>query len=204
MSMNEVEEGLVNDDSSDLLKISELNVEAQTIMMSLYNLRVNIKNIENDMRHYEKEVVKFIRHLRKNQRVRGVRKVGGDGEKKEREPSGFAKKTKVRKELMDFFKRPEVMEIINTIVGEEEAKEESKFEPMDEEGMINRPSATKIINRYIRDMGLQKKKKQYFTQDDALKKILLPLEQIDKKPDKDGFSGYRCFNLQKYIKHLFI
>ena len=34
---------------------------------------------------------------------------------------------------------------------------------------------------------------------DKLKKILAPLETLDKKN-----GGYRYFNLQKYIKHLFV
>jgi len=175
-----------------------LNVEAQTIIISLYNLRVAIKNIENNVRHYERETIKFIRQLRKNQKGKGV--VRRVEDRREREPSGFAKKTKVRKELVDFFRYPEVILMIDGILQEEDGKEDSKFEVIDEESMINRPSATKIINRYIREKGLQNPtNRQFFTPDDKLKRILAPLESMDKKN-----GGYRCFNLQKYIKHLFI
>lgn len=187
-----------NEEGNDLLKISELNVEAQTIIISLYNLRVAIKNIENNVRHYERETIKFIRQLRKNQKNKGVVKKGE--EKREREPKGFERKSKVRKELVDFFKSPEVLLMIDVIMQEEDNKDVSKFEVIDDEDMINRPSATKIINRYIKDKGLQNPtNRQFFTPDDKLKKILLPLESLDKKN-----GGYRCFNLQKYIKHLFI
>jgi len=186
------------EDNSELLKISELTVQSQTILISLYNLRVNIKNIETNFRNYERESIKFIRQLRKNQKSRGTLKKTED--KKEREPSGFAKKSKIKRELVEFLKNPEIVAITNDIVLEEEAKEESKFQKLDDDNMINRPSTTKIINRYIRDKGLQNvTNKQFFIPDDKLKKILSPLETLDKKN-----GGYRYFNLQKYIKHLFV
>jgi uncharacterized protein YacL (UPF0231 family) len=186
------------EDNSELLKISELTVQSQTILISLYNLRVNIKNIETNFRNYERESIKFIRQLRKNQKSRGtLRKVE---DKKEREPSGFAKKSKIKRELVDFLKNPEIVAITNDIVLEEDAKEESKFHKLDDDNMINRPSTTKIINRYVKDKGLQNvTNKQFFIPDDKLKKILAPLETLDKKN-----GGYRYFNLQKYIKHLFV
>jgi len=186
------------EDNSELLKISELTVQSQTILISMYNLRVNIKNIETNFRNYERESIKFIRQLRKNQKSRGTLKRVED--KKEREPSGFAKKSKIKRELVDFLKHPEIVAITNEIVLEEEAKEESKFQKLDDESMINRPSTTKIINRYVKDKGLQNvTNKQFFIPDDKLKKILAPLETLDKKN-----GGYRYFNLQKYIKHLFV
>ena len=186
------------EDNSELLKISELTVQSQTILISLYNLRVNIKNIETNFRNYERESIKFIRQLRKNQKSRGTLKKVED--KKEREPSGFAKKSKIRRELVEFLKNPEIVAITNEIVLEEDAKEESKFQKLDDESMINRPSTTKIINRYVKEKGLQNvTNKQFFIPDDKLKKILAPLETLDKKN-----GGYRYFNLQKYIKHLFV
>jgi uncharacterized protein YacL (UPF0231 family) len=186
------------EDNSELLKISELTVQSQTILISLYNLRVNIKNIETNFRNYERESIKFIRQLRKNQKSRGTLKKVED--KKEREPSGFAKKSKIRRELVEFLKNPEIIAITNEIVLEEDAKEDSKFQKLDDESMINRPSTTKIINRYVKDKGLQNvTNKQFFIPDDKLKKILAPLETLDKKN-----GGYRYFNLQKYIKHLFV
>jgi uncharacterized protein YacL (UPF0231 family) len=186
------------EDNSELLKISELTVQSQTILISLYNLRVNIKNIETNFRNYERESIKFIRQLRKNQKSRGTLKKVED--KKEREPSGFAKKSKIKRELVEFLKNPEIVAITNEIVLEEDAKEESKFQKLDDDNMINRPSTTKIINRYVKDKGLQNvTNKQFFIPDDRLKKILAPLETLDKKN-----GGYRYFNLQKYIKHLFL
>ena len=186
------------EDNSELLKISELTVQSQTILISLYNLRVNIKNIETNFRNYERESIKFIRQLRKNQKSRGTLKKVED--KKEREPSGFAKKSKIKRELVEFLKNPEIIAITNDIVLEEDAKEDSKFQKLDDDNMINRPSTTKIINRYVKEKGLQNvTNKQFFIPDDKLKKILAPLETLDKKN-----GGYRYFNLQKYIKHLFV
>ena len=186
------------EDNSELLKISELTVQSQTILISMYNLRVNIKNIETNFRNYERESIKFIRQLRKNQKSRGTLKKVED--KKEREPSGFAKKSKIKRELVEFLKNPEIVTITNEIVLEEDAKDDSKFQKLDDDNMINRPSTTKIINRYVKDKGLQNvTNKQFFIPDDKLKKILAPLETLDKKN-----GGYRYFNLQKYIKHLFV
>ena len=186
------------EDNSELLKISELTVQSQTILISLYNLRVNIKNIETNFRNYERESIKFIRQLRKNQKSRGTLKKVED--KKEREPSGFAKKSKIKRELVEFLKNPEIIAITNEIVLEEDAKDDSKFQKLDDDNMINRPSTTKIINRYVKDKGLQNvTNKQFFIPDEKLKKILAPLETLDKKN-----GGYRYFNLQKYIKHLFV
>ena len=186
------------EDNSELLKISELTVQSQTILISLYNLRVNIKNIETNFRNYERESIKFIRQLRKNQKSRGTLKKVED--KKEREPSGFAKKSKIKRELVEFLKNPEIIAITNEIVLEEDAKDDSKFQKLDDDNMINRPSTTKIINRYVKDKGLQNvTNKQFFIPDEKLRKILAPLETLDKKN-----GGYRYFNLQKYIKHLFI
>ena len=186
------------EDNSELLKISELTVQSQTILISLYNLRVNIKNIETNFRNYERESIKFIRQLRKNQKSRETLKRVED--KKEREPSGFAKKSKIKRELVEFLKNPEIIAITNEIVLEEDAKDDSKFQKLDDDNMINRPSTTKIINRYVKDKGLQNvTNKQFFIPDDKLKKILAPLETLDKKN-----GGYRYFNLQKYIKHLFV
>ncbi len=198
------EEVNLQEEGDDALKIAELNIEATTILISLHNLKVAIKNIEANVRHYQKESFKYIRTLKKNQKNRVVKKMG-ENDKKEREPSGFAKKTKVKKELVDFFRRTDVCNYIDVIMNEEDDKAiktgiESKFEPMDDDNMINRPSATKIINRYIKEKGLQTvTNRQFFTPDEPLSKILAPIEKADKRT-----GGYRCFNLQKYIKHLFI
>lgn len=190
---------IIPEDGDDALKIADLNLDAASILISLQNLKIAIKGIEGHVKHYQKETVRFIRSLKKNQKNRSV-KTNVDGEKKEREPTGFAKKTKIRKELMDFLSRPDVKHIIDIIMSEEDLKPNSKFEPLDEEQMINRPSATKIINRYIKEKGLQGETcKVSFNPDDALKKILLPCEKADKQK-----GGYKFFNLQKYIKHLFI
>jgi len=197
----------LTDDANDSFKMSELTMQAQSIVISLYNIRVHIKNIENQVRQYEKETFKFIRHLKKNSKTKGVKKLV-DPDKKEREPSGFAKKSKVRKEFVDFLKKKEVQSIIETIMAEEELKQDSKFDTIDEEGMINRPSATKIINRYIKEKNLGVVgDKRYFRPDADLTKILLPLETVDKKENekKPGLKGcYYQFKLQKYIKHLFL
>lgn len=201
--MTELEGGdkmQVPDEIDEVYQMGQLQVEATTILISLHNLKIAIKNIENNVKQYQKQTSKFIQSLRKNQKSKSNKKGGGDSDKKDREPTGFYKKTKVRKELADFFRKPDVAIMIDNIMNEEDVKENSTFEPMDEENMINRPSATKIINRYIKERGLQHPtNRQFFTPDDSLKKILAILDKTDK-----ANGGYRCFNLQRYIKHNFL
>lgn len=190
----------VMEDGDDSLKIVDLNIDAQTILISLHNLKVAIKNIEGNVRHYQKETIKYIRSLKKNQKSKVVKK-GMDMDKMDREPSGFAKKTRIDKKLLDFLRLPEVMEVTDKIMSEEDKKENSKFSPLDDEGMINRPSVTKIINRYIKENNLTNPSAgKLILPDENLKKILGKLEANDKKRDH----GYTFFTLQRYIKHLFI
>jgi chromatin remodeling complex protein RSC6 len=161
---------------------------------------MGLKSLEANLRNYQKESKKLFQSMKAKPKKIKPAKVGGAvDEKKERKPTGFFKKTKIRKELIDFFNNPEVSTFISLISAEEKLKEDSKFEEMDENMMISRPSATKIINRYIKEKKLENpQNSQYIIPDEKLKKLLTPLETTDKKS-----GGYRYFNLQKYIKHLF-
>jgi len=200
MSVNGDEESVImelSDTNATVSKMVELDTFAQNMLVSIYNLKMGLKSLETNLRNYQKESKKLFQSMKAKPKKIKPAKVGGA--KKEREPTGFFKKTKIRKELIDFFINPDVSTLISLISAEEKLKEDSKFEEMDENMMISRPSTTKIINRYIKEKKLENpQNSQYIIPDDRLKKLLTPLETTDKKS-----GGYRYFNLQKYIKHLF-
>ena len=200
MSVNGDEESVImelSDTNATVSKMVELDTFAQNMLVSIYNLKMGLKSLEANLRNYQKESKKLFQSMKAKPKKIKPAKVGGA--KKEREPTGFFKKTKIRKELIDFFINPEVSTLISLISAEEKLKEDSKFEEMDENMMISRPSTTKIINRYIKEKKLENpQNSQYIIPDDRLKKLLTPLETTDKKS-----GGYKYFNLQKYIKHLF-
>jgi chromatin remodeling complex protein RSC6 len=200
MSVNGDEESVVmelSDTNATVSKMVELDTFAQNMLVSIYNLKMGLKSLEANLRNYQKESKKLFHSMKAKPKKIKASKAGGA--KKEREPTGFFKKTKIRKELIDFFNNPEISTIISLISAEEKLKEDSKFEEMDENMMISRPSSTKIINRYIKEKKLENpQNSQYIIPDEKLKKLLTPLEATDKKS-----GGYKYFNLQKYIKHLF-
>lgn len=198
MSINGEVESIaeLSDTNATLSKIVELDTFAQNMFVSIYNLKMGLKSLETNLRNYQKESKKLFQSMKA--KPKKIKLVTG-GAKKSREPTGFFKKSKIRKELIDFFNHPEISTIISLISAEEKLKEDSKFEEMDENMMISRPSATKIMNRYIKEKKLENpQNSQYIIPDDKLKKLLTPLESTDKKS-----GGYKYFNLQKYIKHLF-
>ncbi len=198
MSVNGEDESLVEltDTNATVSKMVELDTFAQNMFVSIYNLKMGLKSLETNLRNYQKETKKLFQSMKA--KPKKIKPATG-GAKKGREPTGFFKKSKIRKDLIDFFNNPEISTIITLITAEEKLKEDSKFEEMDENMMISRPSATKIINRYIKEKKLENpQNSQYIIPDDKLKKLLTPLETTDKKS-----GGYKYFNLQKYIKHLF-
>jgi chromatin remodeling complex protein RSC6 len=200
MSVNGDEESVameLSDTNATMSKMVELDTFAQNMLVSIYNLKMGLKSLEANLRNYQKESKKLFQSMKA--KPKKIKPVKTGGAKKEREPTGFFKKTKIRKELIDFFINPDVSTLISLISAEEKLKEDSKFEEMDENMMISRPSTTKIINRYIKEKKLENpQNSQYIIPDDRLKKLLTPLETTDKKS-----GGYKYFNLQKYIKHLF-
>ena len=204
MSVNGDEESVameLSDTNATMSKMVELDTFAQNMLVSIYNLKMGLKSLEANLRNYQKESKKLFQSMKaKPKKIKSTKVGGGDsGAKKERKPTGFFKKSKIRKELIDFFNSPDISTFISLISAEEKLKEDSKFEEMDENMMISRPSATKIINRYIKEKKLENpQNSQYIIPDEKLKKLLTPLETTDKKS-----GGYRYFNLQKYIKHLF-
>jgi chromatin remodeling complex protein RSC6 len=77
----------------------------QTIMDHLSQCKVNITNIQQEIKTLEKGVKKQMKNVKKEVKHKGNRK-----------PSGFAKPTKVTKELCEFMNKEEGTEIARTEV----------------------------------------------------------------------------------------
>jgi chromatin remodeling complex protein RSC6 len=111
-----------------------------------------------------------------NKELKAVKKVSekADKPKKPRAPSGFAKPTKVTKELCDFMNRPEGTEIARTEV-------------------------TKILSEYIKTNKLQEQNensKNKIVPDDKLRSLLgISTEES---------TNLTFFNIQKYMNKHFI
>jgi len=77
---------------------------------------------------------------------------------------------------------------------------------LDENTNLTRKVVNKYIHDYIKDNNLQNPKmKREILPDKALKTILTPLlKEKNKNGTTDAENGYNYFNLQRYIKHIFI
>jgi Ni,Fe-hydrogenase I large subunit len=176
--------------------IAALNIQATHVLDQLASMRNQIKEMESFVKTAMKEVAKMSKVIAKGG-SRKARKQTADGTKV---PSGFAKKTKVTDVFVKFLTDPEVVKIIEEIKVVEASNPNSVFAPLDEEGRITRPSATKIINAYVRAKDLQDPNaRKNFKPDAKLKKILTPLEEADVKK-----GGYSFFNSQRYTRHLYV
>ena len=174
---------------------SKLDFQAKILYESLANLKKNIKDIELNLKNYEKESTKTIKCLKKKIKLKEKKVYNNEN----RPQYGFTRKKNITSELLFFLKQSDIVQIVNDIKKEEEDKEVSYFEYLDENNQISLPSVTKIINKYIKKNKLQSEtNRQYFTPDKRLKTLLLPLEECDIE------KGYRYFNLQKYTKHLYL
>jgi len=103
---NEVE--TVQVPSNEVIINDELSDKFNTIIDSLSIFKTNITNIQNQMKLLEKTVKKQMKGLKKE--VEKKQKKGN------RKPSGFAKPSKVTKELCEFMNKQEGTEIARTEV----------------------------------------------------------------------------------------
>ena len=120
-------------------------------------LRGQVKTLEKSTRKLEKELEKKSKKKSKTARA----------------PSGFAKTSKISKELCAFLNKP-----VNTEMA--------------------RTEVTKHLCNYIKQNSLQNpSNKKQIQPDTSLASLLGPLQPEDKE------KGYTYFNLQKYVKHHF-
>ena len=148
--------------------ISNIVASFNTINDTITLFKMQLNSLQQQVKTLEKSV---------NKELKGVKKVSEKAEKKPkkpRAPSGFAKPTKVTKELCDFMNRPEGTEIARTEV-------------------------TKILSEYIKTNKLQEQSensKNKIVPDDKLRSLLgITTEES---------VNLTFFNIQKYMNKHFI
>ena len=176
--------------------IDRLFVEADKKLNDITTMRNQLKDMETFLKNFVKEARRVMKAAekvssRRQRRVQtGATKV----------PSGFAKKARINETFKSFLETADVQKIISDIKVDESKKESSSFETLDADGKISRPSATKIMNAYIKSKNLQDPEaRKNFKPDAKLKKLLTPLS-----PEDTLKGGYSYFNLQRYTSHLYI
>jgi len=153
-----------NDNTSDSL--NAIIEQFTTINNSLTLFKMQISTLQQQVKTVEKNVKKELKNLKKDKKK--------EKPKTKRAPSGFAKPTKVTKELCQFMDRPEGSEIARTEV-------------------------TKALVAYIKannllEQGEDTKKK--IVPDEKLKTLL--------GIDNDEINDLTYFNIQKYMnKHFY-
>jgi chromatin remodeling complex protein RSC6 len=137
-----------------------------TINDSLTLFKMQITNLQKVVKTVEKDVKKELKNIKKDKKK--------EKPKSKRSPSGFAKPTKVTKELCDFMNKPEGSEIARTEV-------------------------TKALVNYIKEnnlIELGEDSKNKIVPDDKLKSLL--------GIQDEELNGLTYFNIQKYMnKHFY-
>ena len=148
--------------------LDALSEQFTTINDSLSLFKMQLSTLQKLVKTLEKDVRKEIKQ-NANKKEKTVTK-------SKRAPSGFAKPTKVTKELCDFIDKPEGFEIARTEV-------------------------TKILTKYIKDNNLMEtgegtKNKHKIIPDEKLKTLL--------GINNDETTELNYFNMQKYMnKHFY-
>ena len=149
--------------------ISNIVASFETINDTITLFKMQLNSLQQQVKTLEKSV---------NKELKGVKKVSDKAAaqkpKKPRAPSGFAKPTKVTKELCDFMNRPEGTEIARTEV-------------------------TKILSEYIKTNKLQEQSensKNKIVPDDKLRSLL--------GITSEESVNLTFFNIQKYMNKHFI
>ena len=137
-----------------------------TINDSLTLFKMQITNLQKVVKTVEKDVKKELKNIKKDKKK--------EKPKSKRSPSGFAKPTKVTKELCDFMNKPEGSEIARTEV-------------------------TKALVNYIKEnnlIELGEDSKNKIVPDDKLKSLL--------GIQDEELNDLTYFNIQKYMnKHFY-
>lgn len=176
--------------------MDRMMAEAEDKLTGLATMRNQLKETEAFLKNFIREVKKTMKAAEKATSRKQRRAQSGAA----KIPSGFAKKAKVTDVFKSFMEGADVQKIVKDIQEEESKKEGSTFEAIDAEGKITRPSATKILNAYIKAKNLQDPSaKKNFKPDAKLKKLLTPLNA-----DDTAKGGYSYFNLQRYTSHLYL
>lgn len=165
---NHLDDNIANEQYNNEQWVTE---QFATINNSLALFKMQITDFQKIVKNIEKNVKKEMKHIQKN----GTKK---DKQKTKRAPSGFAKPTKVTKELCEFMNKPEGSELARTEV-------------------------TKVLVNYIKEHNLingETDSKNKIIPDEKLKN-LLGLKDEDLK-ELNYFSIQKYMNKHFYSKHL--
>lgn len=142
------------------------SVDFSQLTLTLTSLTTLVKTFKTQLKTLEKQVSKQTKELKKT-KDKELKK------KSNRQPSGFAKPSKISKQLCKFLNKPLDTEMARTEV-------------------------TKHLTEYIKKHNLQNpKNKKQIQPDTKLGKLLAKLQPEDEE------KGYTYFNLQKYVKQHF-
>jgi chromatin remodeling complex protein RSC6 len=97
-----------NDIITDPKSNDDLALQCENVVSQLNSIKTYITNVQQDIKQLEKNIKKQMKGLKKE--------VGKTKNKGNRQPSGFAKPSKVSKELCTFMNKPEGSEIARTDV----------------------------------------------------------------------------------------
>jgi hypothetical protein len=164
--MSEVTQNLHDSDLNSLNSLNSILEQFNNINDSLTLFKMQISTLQQKVRCVEKNVRKEFKNMKKD-KLNNKPKI-------KRAPSGFAKPTKVTKELCDFMEKPEGSEIARTEV-------------------------TKALVNYIKTNNLleQSENSNNKIVPDEKLKILLGIKE-------DELDTLNYFNIQKYMnKHFF-
>jgi chromatin remodeling complex protein RSC6 len=154
--------------NSDNIEVGLNAISGQfaTINDSLTLFKMQLSTLQQQLKTVEKNVKKELKHMKKDKK--------NDINKPKRSPSGFAKPTKVTKELCEFMNKPEGSEIARTEV-------------------------TKVLVTYIKTNNLLEQgddAKNKIIPDEKLKNLL--------GVSDEELNDLNYFNIQKYMnKHFF-
>ena len=138
--METVEKPIIDNDVQPGIINSKLLDQFESIISTISLFKVNLTSMQNEIRSLEKGVRKEFKHIKKT--------AISNKPKSKRAPSGFAKPTKVTKELCAFMNKTEGTEIARTDV-------------------------TKALVSYIKENNLSySENKQIIIPDDKLKGLL--------------------------------
>lgn len=141
-------------------------VDFSELTTTLTSMTALVKTFKTQLKTLEKQVSKQTKELKKT-RAKELKK------KSTRQPSGFAKPSRISKQLCKFLNKPLDTEMARTEV-------------------------TKHLTEYIKKHNLQNpENKKQIQPDTKLGKLLAKLQPEDEE------KGYTYFNLQKYVKQHF-
>ena len=144
----------------------------------------------DDLNKFKKELISDTKNaINNNKKLKKQFSKSKGSEKKKRKvtTSGFDKLTDLNKEAKTFITKHCKVDL--------------------GDGLLSRRMVNKHIHTYIKSHNLQNPEmKREILPDKALQTILSPLskEKNPKNGKIDAEEGYNYFNLQKYIKHIFI